>query len=187
MPIYTPETFAALSKTTLGEALWVFLNEPPTVAKMKLATDLGRTAVEGIEEDMLERFEADVDDLLEDRTKQMIGHMIKQVMSVAGYIIDQQNVKVPTGVFNRATRYKRSGSYTYFAHRGGAGGRQVALTADRAGTALPEGEKWVFWKSFEGGLRARIGFGLEDENAAQAEIAETGYYLHQIKRLLRRA
>lgn len=187
MPIYIPETFAALSKTPLGEALWAYLNEPPTVAKMKLATDLGRTVVEGIEEDMLERFEADIDDLLEDRTKQMIGHMIKQVMSVAGYIIDQQNVKVPTGVFSRATRYKRSGSYTYFAHMGGAGGRQVALTADRAGTALPKEEKWVFWKSFEGGLRARIGFGLEDEIAAQAEIASTGYYLHQIKRLLRRA
>jgi hypothetical protein len=187
MLTYIPDNFAALAQTKLGRDIWKFLNEEATIAAMKTATDLGRTAVEGFEEKLLERFEDDVEVLLEDRTKQMIGHMTKQVMTAAGYVIDQQNVKIPSGVFSRATRYKRTGAFTYYAHLGKGDGRDVALTADRAGAALPSDEKWVFWKSFEGGLRARIGFGLEDEVAAQKAIREKGYYLHHIKRLMRPA
>ncbi len=182
---YVPETFTSLYNIPLGQDLWIFLNEPETVLRMKTASDLGKPALEGIEETLLERFEQHVETLSEDRWKQMMGHMTRQVMAAAGYVIGQQNVKVNSAVFTRATRYDKSGSFTFHAHRGG--GRAIALTGDRAGTNLPKDQKWAYWKSFESGIRARIGFGLEDEKNAITEIQQKGYYLHDLPRLFRAA
>jgi len=185
MLTYIPETFSSLFNTDLGQRLWAFLNEHETVLRMKTASDLGKPALEGVEEPLLESFEADVDTLTEDRWKQMIGHMTRQVMAAAGYVIAQQNVKVNSAVFTRATRYDKSGSFMFHAHR--AGGRTIALTGDRAGTNLPKDQKWSYWKSFESGIRARIGFGIEDERAVIAEIQQKGYYIHHLPRLFRAA
>lgn len=74
--------------------LWVFLNEDETRIRMCTASDLGRPAVEAIEEQLLERFGAKV---LEDRVKQMIGHMTRQAMEQDGYVVDAQNVKITGG------------------------------------------------------------------------------------------
>lgn len=186
MQTYNPETFAKLYTTDFGQSLWRFLNEESTVAIMETATILGRTPVEGIEESLLDRFEDD-EHLVADRTKQMIGHMVKQVMTARGYAIDQQNVKVPKGFFSRATRYKRPDAFTYYAHRASSNARKLALTSDRTGALLTTDEKWSFWKSFESGLSARVAFGLEDEAGAQESIKAKGYYVYELQRLLRRA
>jgi hypothetical protein len=186
MLTYNPETFANLYATDLGQSLWRFLNEDSTVAIMKTAIRLGRPPVEGIEDPLLERFEDD-EDLIADRTKQMIGHMVKQIMTAHGYAIDQQNVKVSKGFFSRATRYKRPEAFIYYAHRASSNARKIALTADRTGRLLPVDDKWSFWKSFESGLSARFAFGLEDEAGAQDSIRAKGYYVYELKRLLRPA
>ena len=127
--------------------------------------------------------------VLDDRTKQMIGKMVRQIMERIGYVIDQQNVKITNGApFSRATRYKRKDAMTYHAHRSVSDSRKIALTADKAGHALSKDEnKWAYWKSFESGPRARIAFGLENEDEARKNIAEDGYYIYRMERILRKA
>ena len=46
-----------------------------------------------------------------DRLKQAIGHMVRVIMEEHGYLIDQNNVKIPdtrNTLFSRATRYKKA-------------------------------------------------------------------------------
>jgi hypothetical protein len=187
MPNYNPESFTPNYHTALGRSLWAFLNEEGTITRMKTATSLGRPAAEGIEEELLERFETDIDDLLADRTKQMIGHMIRQVMESLGYVIDMQNVKIMNGApFARATRYKLVDDMTFHVFANPADRHQVALTADKAGSRLPSDVKWVYEKSFKGGLRGRIVFGLPDEKVARAEILQQGYHRYRRGRMLRK-
>jgi hypothetical protein len=188
MPTYNPETFASSYATALGGALWEFLNEPQIVASMETATALGAPAVEGIEEQLLGRFENEVEQLMSDRIKQMIGHMVRQVMEGRGYVIDMQNVKITNGApFSRATRYKRPDSFIFHIFNDANDFRNVALTGDKAGSALPKGTKWRYWKSFQGRVRGRIAFGLTNENAARADINASGYHLYRMERMLRKA
>lgn len=183
---FEPGVFKASYETKEGKDLWDFLNEPMTVAQMETATALGRPAVEGIEEPLLENFGKAV---LNDRTKQMLGRMVRQIMEHRGYVIDQQNVKITNGApFSRATRYKRRDAMTFHAHLSSLDKRKIALTADKAGHALPrDKERWAYWKSFEGGLRGRIAFGLKEEEQARKEIANNGYYIYRRDRILHAA
>lgn len=183
---YNPETFANLYETDFGQEMWRFLNEEPTVATMKTAARIKKTPVELIEEALLTRF-SDYTAELNDRAKQMIGHMVKQVMTAHGYAIDQQNVKIPKGFFSRGTRYKHPDVFTFHAHRAGSNGRKIGLTDEKSGAMLPNDEIWAYWKSFDTGISARIGFGLEDENAALEGIRRDGYYIYEMPRLLRSA
>jgi len=188
MPSYNPESFGPNYNTKLGRGLWAFLNEEGTITRLKTATALSRPAVEGIEEELLERFEADVDDILADRNKQMIGHMVRQVMESLGYVIDMQNVKIMNGApFSRATRYKLPDDMTFHVFANSADWRDVALTADRAGSRLPDNTKWIYEKSFKGGLRGRIVFGLPNEKVARTEILQQGYHRYRRERMLRKA
>jgi hypothetical protein len=188
MPAYNPETFTTAYETPFGRALWEFLNEPDTIARMETATALGRPAVEGVEEQLLARFEQDVEQLMADRNKQMAGHMVRQIMEPRGYVIDMQNVKVTNGApFTRATRYKLPTDLDFYVYNDGNDFRNVALTADKAGARLPPGTKWVYWKSFRGGLRGRIAFGVPNEKVARADIINQGYHLYRMPRLVRKA
>lgn len=66
--------------------------------------------------------------------------------------------------------------------------RLYALTFDREGSQLPTDQgRWLYWKEFEAGLEARIGFGLEDEKAVAAEIERQGYYIWAGERVLKPA
>lgn len=177
-----------LSKTEIGKRLWAFVNEPDNVVRMETATSLERPAVEGFEEPLLREFGTT---MLDDRVKQMLGHMVRQVMERRGYIIAVQNVKMTSGApFSRATRYKRPDDATFYVFRHPAEPRTFALTVDRGGARLAPidgGAKWSFWKSFRGGLRGRIAFGIEDELLARGEIEKLGYYIFRLERLLRAA
>lgn len=186
MEPFNAGVFANTYQTKTGRRIWHFLNTPQIIAQMETATALGRPAVEGIEEALLDAFGQQ---MLEDRTKQMIGRMVRQIMERMGYVIDQQNVKITSGApFSRATRYKRKDAMTYHAHLSGKDNRMIALTADKVGHALPKDKnKWAYWKSFESGLRARIAFGLEDEDQARKNIAKDGYHIYRIERILRAA
>jgi hypothetical protein len=185
---YNPSVFAAHYQTELGSALWRFLNEPETVVRMETATALDRPAVEAIEEHLLERFGEAV---LDDRTKQMIGHMVRQVMERRGYIIAVQNTKITNGApFSRATKYKRRDDMVFYAFRNATAPRTIALTADRLAERLlpvdyPKmGAKWLYWKSFRGQLRGRVAFGLNDYERARADITHQGYHIYEMPRLL---
>ena len=80
----------------------------------------------------------------------------------------------------------------YHVFRTSKDSRIFALTADKAGTSLPKdqpapGTRWTYWKSFRGGLRGRIAFGLEDEAEARVAVVENGFHIYTNKRMLRAA
>jgi hypothetical protein len=190
MNAYEPGVFAGDAGTDLGKRLWTFVNNPENIVRMNTATALERPAVEGIEEELLHDF---ADAVLDDRTKQMIGHMVRQVMERNGYVIAVQNVKMTSGApFSRATRYKRKDEMTFHVFRSKTQPRERVLTADKAGTRLPHNPfdhdgKWVYWKSIRGALRVRIALGIENEGQARSNIAESGYHQFRTERLLRSA
>src|SRR5438067_909278 len=101
---YNPEKFAALYASDLGQRLWAFLTRPENVARLETASELSKPAVEGIEEPLLEAFGEDV---LADRVKQMIGHMVRQILEHRGWALDQGDVKVQSVPFMKAARYRR--------------------------------------------------------------------------------
>jgi hypothetical protein len=187
---YEPGVFLTLYQTALGVRLWGILNEHENIVRMKTATALGRPAVEGLEEVLLDKFGTQV---LEDRVKQMIGHMVRQIMESNGYVVDAQNVKITNGgPFSRATRYKAANEMTFHVFRASKSPTMIALTADKEATLLQtdylkKDTRWVYWKSFRGGLRGRIAFGLQDEVVARADIAEKGYHIYKLERLFRAA
>ena len=186
-PTYLAGVFQALAASPLGQGLWTFLNEPETRLRLCTASDLVRPALEAVEEPLLERFGADV---LEDRVKQMIGHMTRQVMEQEGYVVDAQNVKMTGGApFSRATRYRRRDAMTFHAWMLNSDSRSLALTANKTGDGLPGAgtDDWHYWKSFEGPLRACIGLGLTDIARARADIESKGHYRHHLRRITRAA
>ena len=65
-----------------GKQLWEFLNEPIIVRSMTDASDDKRPAAEAIATELFQRFG---DDIKQDRVKQFIGFLIRQVMEKNGY------------------------------------------------------------------------------------------------------
>jgi hypothetical protein len=97
-------TFRELASSPLGQSLWFFLNESDNLVRMETATYLERPAVEALSPGLLTRFG---DEVRRDRTKQMIGRMVRQILERHGYRIDRQNVRISgeQNVFASGTRY----------------------------------------------------------------------------------
>lgn len=103
---YEPGRFADLADSPLGKRLWRFLLEQESVLRLEVASELRHPAVEGVAESLLERFGSDV---RPDRVKQMVGHMVRQVLEARGFVLDAQNLRTRfgAGLFSRASRYRR--------------------------------------------------------------------------------
>jgi len=88
-----------------------YLADPATFIRMEVATDLGRPAVEPLVGPLKERFRVTRDPGF-DSTRQFIGLIVRWVMEQHGYEIDKVGCKVSSkqDLFNRATRYRPSGS-----------------------------------------------------------------------------
>jgi hypothetical protein len=97
-------TFRELANSALGRDLWAFLNQPDNLIRMETATYLERPAVEPLSPGLLQRFG---DEVRQDRAKQMIGRMIRQIIEPRGYRIDRQNARIPrpSNIFASGTRY----------------------------------------------------------------------------------
>jgi hypothetical protein len=183
---YDPGTFTALAATPLGRSLWAALTSASYVAAMTTATALGHPAVAGIESELLRDFGRDV---LDDRVKQMIGHMVRQIMEQRGFVIDQQKVKIDSIPFYAGTRYKARDDWTYYVWQSNSDPRQMALTADREGRHLPTLKKgqWVAQKSFVGALRGTVAYGMKDEAEVRRDLARQGFHEYRRGRVLRPA
>jgi hypothetical protein len=96
---YKPETFASLYESDVGQRLWTFLILPETIALLETTSELGKPAVEGIEEQLLEAFR---DEILADRVEQMIRHIVRQIMEHRGWVLDRSEVKVQSMPFTKA-------------------------------------------------------------------------------------
>ena len=101
-------------RPTSVSASGTFLTRPENVARLETASELGKPAVEGIEEQLLEEFREDV---LADRVKQMVGHMVRQILEQRDWVLDQSDVKVQSVPFTKATRYRRPDWITFHAFR----------------------------------------------------------------------
>ncbi len=105
---YNPNSFKDIAETELGGKIWDFLNTKDSIIRLEIATRLSHPAVEGVDEELFERFG---DKVRDDRIKQTIGHMIRQIMEYYGYNIDQQNVACRfSKIFSRGSRYKKGGN-----------------------------------------------------------------------------
>jgi len=65
-----------------GEQVWAFLNEPSNIVSMTNASDNGIPAPESIASTLFDRFG---EGIRQDRVKQFIGFLIRQVMERNGY------------------------------------------------------------------------------------------------------
>ncbi|WP_417480940.1 hypothetical protein [Maricaulis sp.] len=101
---YKPNRFSSTFDNDGGKDIWAFLNQPDNIIRMETATYLVRTAAEPLSPFLLSRFG---DDIRAPRLKQMIGHMIRQIMESRGYHVDRNNVRITTtdNMFTSATRY----------------------------------------------------------------------------------
>lgn len=187
---YLPGVFSNHFNTPLGQKLWDFLNKPDTILQMETAVSLGKPPVEAIEEPLLREFQTYV---LEDRTKQMIGHMVRQILENRGFVVSVSNAKITNGApFSRATKYRNPQDITLHVHFDAKDHNRIALTLDKDAKSLHEaakqlGEKWIYEKSFKGPLRGCIVYNLQDMNKALVEIRDKEYYIYKRKRLLKPA
>ena len=87
------------------DGLWRFLNEPGVVTQMENASNDRRPAVEGISVELVLRFGHDVG---QDRVKQFIGYLVRQVMERNGYAHESYGHTVRENpVFTKGSRYVR--------------------------------------------------------------------------------
>ena len=71
---------------------------------METATNLRKPALAPMGEPLLAAFGPEIK---ADRWKQMIGHMVRQIMESRGYPHDVSGLKVTSSLFSRASRYKK--------------------------------------------------------------------------------
>ncbi|MEI7473517.1 MAG: hypothetical protein WCK67_01955 [bacterium] len=103
MSEYKSSNFSDLFHTEFGKDLWVFLNTDEMKIRMQTASDLGKPAVEAIAINLELKYKSELHKL---RIRQMIGHMVRQIMEDMGYQLDCQNVRINTGgVFRKGSRY----------------------------------------------------------------------------------
>lgn len=118
---FVANTFKALYADEQGRAIWNYLNTEKSVIRMEAVSDVGKPAVLAVEEGLLnecgvkERGKHDSnqaksdEDKRNDRIKQMIGAMVRQVMEHHGYQLHANNVKIPNSkIFYSAASYRKS-------------------------------------------------------------------------------
>ncbi len=102
---YDPQNFRETYETDFGAELWAYLRRPDNLVRMVTATYLDRAAVEPLAPGLLRTFGPEV---AEDRIKQMIGHMTRQIMTAMGYKIDRNGLRITReSMFTTATRYRK--------------------------------------------------------------------------------
>jgi hypothetical protein len=103
---YDPQNFRALYESEAGQELWKILTRQDNIIRMETATFLEQAAVEPLGPELLNHpgLGTWVND---DRVKQMIGHMARQVMEHLGYEIDRPGLRIMrAGLFTTAARYR---------------------------------------------------------------------------------
>lgn len=180
---YSPEKFAALHSSDLGQRIWAFLTRPDVVARLETASELSKPAVEGIEEQLLEEFR---EEILADRVKQMVGHMVRQILEQRDWVLDQTDVKVQSVPFSKAARYRRADWITFHAFRNTSDPRDVALTDRRQNPDLPTDARWSYYATFASPLKAAVAFGIRDIRQLRSHVHAHGYQRVHVKRMLRR-
>jgi len=101
---YDAQNFRDQFDTDLGQAIWTFMKRPENLVRMETATYLDRAAVEPLAPGLLRMFGPEI---AEDRLKQMIGHMARQIMEAMDFELDRSGLRITReSMFTTAARYK---------------------------------------------------------------------------------
>jgi len=104
MLTYEPQNFRDLYETPAGKAVWNFLNKRDNVIRMETAIYLERTPVEPLGPFLVREFG---EEIVDDRFKQMIGHMVRQIVEACGHSVDRSGLRITrTNMFTSGTRYR---------------------------------------------------------------------------------
>jgi hypothetical protein len=186
MRTYHPGVFSTLYDTEVGSKLWAYLNSSEAVAMMKAAAALDRPAVEALEEPLMERFGARI---MEDRMKQMCGHMVRQIMEAEGYQVGVQNTKITNGApFSRGTKYRKKDEIVMHSFRNVADPRLFAMSPHKDGAGLPraDGSRWHYHQAIKGSARISL-LTLKKLDAVLKAIEKDGHILYRMDRITRAA
>ncbi len=101
---YRPDHFAKTYKTHNGPSIWQWLHTPEVVQIMEVASYLRRPAVEALSPYLIAQFGAR---MRSNSMKQMVGHMVRQVLEQRGYRLDRSNMRIrrPGNIFFSGSAY----------------------------------------------------------------------------------
>lgn len=109
MHVYRPDRFESVFHKFGGNRIWQFLNQDNVIVIMETASYLRRPAIEPLSPLLRLEFS---EQLGVTQVRQMIGHMVRQVLENRGYHLDRANVKIsrPENVFHFGSAYVKSKS-----------------------------------------------------------------------------
>ena len=91
----------------VGQAIWKMVLRPENVIRMEAVTAVERPAVEALSEPLIAEFGRDI---AQPSIKQMVGHMVRQVMEALEYEVDRQRVRITRpGLFATGMTFRRPG------------------------------------------------------------------------------
>lgn len=104
MLTYRPDHFKTVARTEMAERLWHWLQQPAQMIAMRTAIALRRPPVEALSQPLSETFP---DVCVHLRIRQMIGHMVRQILLADGHRPDRSNVRIRSenGLFRRGATY----------------------------------------------------------------------------------
>ncbi|GGA23295.1 hypothetical protein [Neptunicoccus cionae] len=105
---YRPDKFIRTFEIYKGVQFWEWLNQPQIITIMKTACYLRRPAVEAIAPLLEQAFETEVHRV---KVRQMIGHMVRQILESEGYHLHRANVRINS----RDNPFLFGSAYTRFA------------------------------------------------------------------------
>ena len=91
MPAYRPDKFLTSFEKLDGAAAWKFLHQKDTLITLQTAVILRRPGVEAIAPALKAAFPNHARKL---KFRQMIGHMIRQIMEAKGFTLKRANVRI---------------------------------------------------------------------------------------------
>ena len=176
-------TFEREYRSHDGQKLWRVLNRADVLARMETATDLGRPALAGVEDILLEELGSVI---LGHRFKQMAGRMTKQILEGCGFEHEVSGIRLNSVPFYKASRYRRRNRPGLYLFRSSTEFRDICLTDTRDGAKLPRLERgrWLYVNTIHSPIKASVGYGF-DIGQAISTVGREGCYRHTVPRMMR--
>lgn len=104
---YRPDKFANTFNHLDGPALWNWLHQDHIILMMETASYLRRPAIEAISPHIEQAFPKVLTSI---KLRQMIGHMVRQILQSRGYHLDRSNVRIKQGgnLFHFGSAYAKA-------------------------------------------------------------------------------
>jgi hypothetical protein len=88
----------------VGAKLWEFLTRGESIVRLQTAASMGRPPVEGLANVLIAEFGHEI---AAPAVKQVIGHMVKQIMEALGYEVHKRRAKARSGFFSTGMSFRR--------------------------------------------------------------------------------